>query len=424
MPPGCLLTLYKPKSELRVCKEHAAWGVPVSSARSASRPPRMQADGSSWRGLLVIAALGDKSLRYKATRRVVEQHFEGWSCLGLAWSQTVSGKDARYLWNRCRFVVREGARWGSLLNLTTPTMIDAQGYDYVMVMLDDLVVPSSFNATRFVEEARRHNLSRASPTVWQSTYDGPVSPWQSVGTTYEHNAYAVSACAARGGHCSVRLVKWVETFMTLYTRDAWRCYWTMFDDGVLHNDKGAIGYGYDRCFKYHCGAQHERQGVLLDFVIQHADIIGGSSAYNFSGRRLALSDTANYIVAQLQAYRLQDWLKARHGGSQQCEPRQWLGCGMITGKTPANRTWFKAVRCPILRSDLTVSDAGKKYDSCWHSCCCYDEGRGQPLPRSQWTLSNAALAAKLPRSQWTLSNAALAAKLKRSRPSRHKTGRL
>tara|TARA_B100000795_G_scaffold234179_1_gene193247 strand:- start:917 stop:2119 length:1203 start_codon:yes stop_codon:yes gene_type:complete len=357
----------------------------------------------SWRGLLVIATLGHQSKRYYGTRRLVELHFAGWDCLGLAWSSDVltsNETDVAYFSRRCRIVLRQGARWGSLLNLTTPAVTSS--YDYIMVMLDDLIAPpSTFNVSSFVAEARRHNLSRASPTVWGSTFGGPVTAWQSTGTSYAHTAFAQRSCAANGGHCSVRLVTWIETFMTLYTRAAWECYWEMFDDRILHDDHGVIGYGYDRCFRMHCRAHHARQGVLLNHIIMHTDTIGGHRRYNFTreGRRLSLSHTETFIAAQKQAGKIEGALRDLHNDTGTCEPRHSLGCGAHAVRRPrwngskGTRLSDELHTCQIERSDLTVYSPGPKYEACWHSCCCYDQVAKQPVPRSQWTVTNAELKA-------------------------------
>lgn len=265
---------------------------------------------------------------------------------------------------------------------------------------DDLDVQPDFNVTRFVEEARQHNLSKASPTVWHSTtYQGPVAPWQSISTTPQHTHFARRACAALGGHCGVRLVDWVETYMVLYTREAWLCQWSMFDDAVLHDHMGAVGYGYDRCFQLHCGAQHHKQGTLLDFVITHNPGDTGSTVANDQpkdllaglggatvGRRL-MTAKEGYKRAQLQAYRLEKVLREAHGGGR-CMSRERACARHVCDIEQADGT----VIHPRARQKGTRWDA---YPTCWHSCCCYDVREARAVPREDWTLPNAAMKAAL-----------------------------
>ena len=204
-------------------------------------------------------------------------------------------------------------------------------------------------------------------------------------TSAAHVTYAMRSCKAAGGHCSIRLVRWVETFMVLHTRAAWECYRGMFSDAVLHDDLGAIGYGYDRCFALHCGAAHSRQGVLLNHLVWHVDHRGVYNSSRPEGRRLNIAGNhMMYQQATGQASRLERYLRALHGTNGECEQRVNSGCG-------SNVKRF----CPIERPDLRVGQPTS--DTCWHSCCCFRPAgpSWQAVPRSQWTLSDAALAAAL-----------------------------
>ena len=289
--------------------------------------------------------------------------------------------------------MREGYRWASLLNLTTPATVAP--YDYVMVMLDDIALTPEFDVRRFVDEAARHNLSRASPSVFGAAWGSSVFPWQSLGSKFEDNVNAIRSCRAHGGHCGVRLVSWTESFLTLYTRAAWECYWSMFADAALGlgNERGAIGFGYDRCFKLHCGARHRRQGTLLDFAALHTERKSGGGSYMFvpswitdgvtdgfsstgekaHGRRLSLIELTR--EANGQVARLEQWVRAQHGlgPRAKCEDRLYA-CN--------DRT--EEAFCPIERDDLSVSFE-HTYRECWHSCCCYDAAASRPVAWAEWT---------------------------------------
>ena len=257
-----------------------------------------------WRALVVLAALGDDRRRWQVARQAIERHFDDaprWGCMLLAYSAravAANGSHERYLRRRCVVAVRERAFWGSLLNLTTPAVVAP--YDHVLVLLDDVELSPSFDAAAFVNEARRYKLARASPSVVGATWASATGAFQSFGAdAFRRTQHAITACGragggggggGAGGHCSARLVPWVESFVTLYTRAAWGCYHSMFDDAVLRNDTAAIGYGYDRCFGLHCSSEGDggghrgdgdgdgggrrrgrppRQGILLGFVALH-----------------------------------------------------------------------------------------------------------------------------------------------------------
>ena len=44
------------------------------------------------------------------------------------------------------------------------------------------------------------------------------------------------------------------------------CYHSLFNDSILRDPSGALGYGYDRCFAAHCGG---KEGILLGHAAYH-----------------------------------------------------------------------------------------------------------------------------------------------------------
>ena len=190
------------------------------TARSSPAPANTTIPNPATTGLLVIATLGGDRFRVEAARRTVMGFFTGWNCTVLVFHPYVMGSRspaAKYLRGRCRVELRLGWGWASLLNLTTPEIV--AGYDHIMIALDDIWLPPSFDTWAFVAEASRHNLSRASPGVYGAT---PASPSECINST------GPLACAATaqacGPDCGARLVPYIETFLVLNTRAAWVCY--------------------------------------------------------------------------------------------------------------------------------------------------------------------------------------------------------
>ena len=60
---------------------------------------------------------------------------------------------AAFLRSRCVIVLREGMKWGSLVNLTRGA-IARRGYEHVALLLDDVKLGDSFNATELVHLSR------------------------------------------------------------------------------------------------------------------------------------------------------------------------------------------------------------------------------------------------------------------------------
>ena len=190
---------------------------PRSAEFNSALPAPANTTIAATTGLLVLAALGGDRYRVEAARRTVMGFFTGWNCTVLAFHPYVMGSRspaAKYLRRRCRVELRLGWGWASLLNLTTPEVV--AGYDHIIVALDDIWLPPSFDTRAFVAEASRHNLSRASPGVFGATY---LSPSECINTT---GSLACAATArACGPDCGARLVPYIESFLVLYTRAAW-----------------------------------------------------------------------------------------------------------------------------------------------------------------------------------------------------------
>ena len=157
----------------------------------------------------------------------------------------------------------------------------------------------------------------------------------------------------------------------MHTREAWRCFYSMFADEVLRNRTGAIGYGYDRCFNALCGTRL-KCGVLLGHLARHAESaqppgrrlaaldnpLDAAPAFeSHPGRRLAgvsprrrLSLRSVHHEAEQQAARLELWVRNRSAG-RRCEPRKtWHECDPTDhGKGPPK--W----KCSMERTPLPAA---------------------------------------------------------------------
>jgi hypothetical protein len=75
--------------------------------------------------------------------------------------------------------------------------------------------------------------------------------------------------------CLVRRVKSIETFAVMFSRAAWLCFASMFDDAVLHNESAAVGWGYDLCYLAHCAGRGNlglgRMGIVTNQIAIHTE---------------------------------------------------------------------------------------------------------------------------------------------------------
>ena len=141
-----------------------------------------------------------------------------------------------------------------------------------------------------------------------------------------------SVASACGRNCGARLVPWIETFLTLYTREAWTCYHSMFNHDILQNATNAQGYGYDRCFAAQCDGKqgvlvghavwHFRDNLYVTYGTTHSNfrVLPNSSTFRRVGRRLSLSRGASWAVTEAQGRQVVQWVQNRSSG-RQCASR-------------------------------------------------------------------------------------------------------
>ena len=219
--------------------------------------------GIAVRGLVLIAALGNP--RAFPLVRSNLRHFHGWDCI--AYAHVKIPPEERFLivssadntsTTECQLVSRPHWGWASLLNLSTPEA--TSGYSHVFVLLDDVFLPhDAFSLHGLLTVMRRANLNAVSPTVSGAARIG-VSPLQRVRKLPE---------PPLEGGC-VHVVPVIEIFATLFSAAAWRCFHSLFADEVLENATGAVGWGYDLCFKAHCAPRAlGRFGVALSQYAVH-----------------------------------------------------------------------------------------------------------------------------------------------------------
>lgn len=112
-------------------------------------------------GVVVVAAVGSAN---PLRQRLVELNLEmfkawQWACVLLQYRPVA-------LSTHCHVLRRDGWSWGSLVNLSTPMMLQTlfPGYTHVALLLDDIVL-SNFSANSLVQTMQQHDIDIASPAV-------------------------------------------------------------------------------------------------------------------------------------------------------------------------------------------------------------------------------------------------------------------
>lgn len=163
----------------------------------------------------------------------------------------------------CSVSRKPGIHWGDFLQFITPTFVS--NYDYFALVLDDMFIPDrgqyAVDAMKMIETMEHHDIQVMSPAVHG-----------------EHHGQ-IENLNRKGLHGCVVEVEVIETFVQLFTRDAWKCYY-----GMLHYT-GGRGWCYDVCFKQECPdlrfaldlsmhSWHTEKGMPPQNLIAGTDLMG------------------------------------------------------------------------------------------------------------------------------------------------------
>lgn len=194
-------------------------------------------DVSSKHHLVVFNALGKRSnlLLVEHSRRHIFKA-EKWDCIAFMFAKEdhIPNNDTHLQQLRddqnCTILRMPKLMWGDFLQIITPTFISS--YEYITVVLDDIFIPDrgphAVNADVMIDNMKSYNIQVMSPAV--------------VGDS--HN-YIGKAKKRHMDNC-IAQVDFIETYLQVFTRDAWKCYYQM-----LHYT-GSRGWMYDLKFSDAC----------------------------------------------------------------------------------------------------------------------------------------------------------------------------
>lgn len=116
-------------------------------------------------------------------------------------------------------------------------------------MMDDIIIPSSFNLTRFIDVMDAHSLDVASAAIprW---FHPTLRP---------------------NPKCVARRVSYVDMLLAVFNRPAWRCWQSQID-----LRKNVMGWGYDITLSARCGVA---VGVLDQHAAYHPGRRSGDRLY-------------------------------------------------------------------------------------------------------------------------------------------------
>lgn len=243
--------------------------------------------------VVLVAALGGNRRRSGSNLTRIEHnlrdHFEGWDCITLAYhTDTLHMQEHNsYIHGRCQLLLREGWQWASLVNLSRG-IVRRRGYRSICLLLDDIALHrGSINTSALAERVMPGTgLGIISPRIHHAT-NGIMDP------VHKYSG-------------PVLLMSAIELYMAVYSRAAWECFSSLFNDEVLHDGNGtiAVGWGYDKCYMPHCSAITGKSALALDQKAHHTGPRGGLYHQHFGG------------LAGRQERRMQTWVAEQHNGSR------------------------------------------------------------------------------------------------------------
>jgi len=158
-----------------------------------------------------------------------------WDCVAFMYvSEKMIPDDNLYLLQlrkklNCTIVRSPGIHWGTFLLFLTPEFVSH--YQYISLILDDIYIPHSgtyaVNSTTIIHQMERLNIDVFSPSIVRDHHK-----------TMDPLFRMDEGCVVR--------IKTMETFVQIFTREAWNCFYKM-----LHHS-GERGWCYDICYNQVC----------------------------------------------------------------------------------------------------------------------------------------------------------------------------
>ena len=229
-------------------------GDQLFTRKGANEVLRQVLERSTANNLVVYNALGKRHnlALVEHSRRTAFKPDE-WDCVGFMFAKEDRIPDddphLRRLIDElgCAIPRTPGLFWGDFLQFITPTFV--ANYDYIALHLDDIFIPdqgpNKFNSTEFLDTMKKHDIGIMQP--------GMIGDSRQILHTAKDRG--LDGCVAE--------VNLIETYVEVFTRDAWECY-----SKLLHYT-GSRGWCYDVCLQSQC--PDFRQAYDFRFRAWHMD---------------------------------------------------------------------------------------------------------------------------------------------------------
>mmetsp|Transcript_9488 Transcript_9488/g.14288 ORF Transcript_9488/g.14288 Transcript_9488/m.14288 type:complete len:327 (+) Transcript_9488:156-1136(+) len=147
------------------------------------------------------------------------------------------------------------------LKSVLPSLVFQAKFTHVLLLLDDAQLPHGYRLQGLVDIMSCNELSVVSPTVVGAIYASTSCPFccPRLRSTKSRSSPPLSSSP---GHRA----KVVEMFATLFTTEAWHCWWELLQPGL-----NSIGWAYDKFLHTHCSTVIPgfQMGIIDSSVVLH-----------------------------------------------------------------------------------------------------------------------------------------------------------
>lgn len=142
----------------------------------------------------------------------------------------------------CEVIQYHYGNYGDYLKTLPPFLLRKAGYSHVMILLDDVKLHSNYNLDYALQLMVRNNLTIVQPAVHGAKF---FTTRYHSRAEYKNDEYYI-------GHT----VEMAETFATVFTLNAWECWFNMINPLI-----NSAGWGYDAMVHRYCRPFVEAMGI-------------------------------------------------------------------------------------------------------------------------------------------------------------------
>eukprot|EP00602_Paraphysomonas_sp_CaronLab_P001445 CAMPEP_0185027618 /NCGR_PEP_ID=MMETSP1103-20130426/12880_1 /TAXON_ID=36769 /ORGANISM="Paraphysomonas bandaiensis, Strain Caron Lab Isolate" /LENGTH=294 /DNA_ID=CAMNT_0027561711 /DNA_START=66 /DNA_END=950 /DNA_ORIENTATION=- len=211
--------------------------------------------------LLVIPGIGFHTNRTETVLwnlDILRRSNVSYQCIAFAYKIPPLKKTDLRIRSSCHLHYYFNGNYASYMKAIVPSVLNSAGFTHVMVLLDDVELGRHFSLDTLLDAMKRNSLAVATPAVTGAAVHS-ITP-------YEPKPVPKFRQKFRPNYKVGHTVKVMEVFATMFTLQAWKCWWLLLEPKL-----NSLGWYYDLCIYDYCAAKVEgfRMGVLMGLSAIH-----------------------------------------------------------------------------------------------------------------------------------------------------------